>query len=567
MVSAPKRTLQVTRGPGGAWSRRAVLAAPVALAGAVHGVRADDTGSAPRVYRNLTGYDGHGPIEIVVVSHDPVLDDPLIMAGPAGGPGDPLPQPRYRKYDPDTDRHVFRVTVPALDRPGPIDIVFRDRVLATLSLSDGLYQTPLAEALRSFYIQRCGQPLNDPANGLRHRPCHTDDRFLVADAEAGTVDPVGGWHHGDSYDKTVGVCAMVTALILGAYADHPAQFPDAQAGIPESGNGRSDALDEMVFGLNWLIGLQGTDGLLRGGIVGAPATRDRMPQDDTGRRRLLPPDLAATALAAGALLQAARVFEAAGGAEATSFGAHGRKALDAVERAVAKTPGALDQAAWSARIWALGEWALLTGERVAHRDFCLAWSGRGFTDPHAGEAAGFAALSALTAAGPDPFNILKSLEDAVTVWTADALARADQSPFGIVPARFAAQSNARVAMAGVILAHGAVRAGSGAGAKRQRAGALDHLHYLMGRNAIGKRFISGAGPNDIQALAHPMALAGRVILPGFVVAGPHAEPDDGATPQGRGAASHADRAQAYASNGASLTATAGLAALIARLDD
>ncbi len=564
-----------------AWSRRHILIAPMGAASAAamgpalaQAASPNDprqaskasTTPAPRIHLNLTGYAVDGRHDVLMLADDAAAFDGLQIAPTGGGPAFPLPSPDHQVHDPNTKRHMARVTLAGLGRPGTYEIVHQGTPLARVTVSDGLWQTPLADALRTFYLQRCGVALNDPATGLRHRPCHTDDRFLVPEDEAGTVDPVGGWHHGDSYDKTVGACTMVTGLILGAYGDTPAQFADAQTGIPESGNGRPDALDEMAVGLDWLIGLQRADGLVRAGVIGTPATRDRMPQDDTGGRRLLPPDPTATALAAGALIQAARIIQAQDAALAERYAAHGRKALDAVEQAVAQAPQDLDASAWSARIWALGEWALLTAERSAHRVFALAWGGRPFRLPSPQDASGFAVLSTLTTPGADPFNLIKTLEAALSAWTDDALALAERSVYGIMPFRFSHGSNARIAMAGVTLAYGAARAGQSGGADRLRAAAQSHLHYLMGRNAVGKRFISGSSTDDIKALAHPMAIAARKTLPGFVVQGANSDAGDETTPQGLGAASHRDQSRAYDSNGASLTATAGFAALIARLD-
>ncbi|MCK6573293.1 glycoside hydrolase family 9 protein [Myxococcota bacterium] len=64
----------------------------------------------------------------------------------------------------------------------------------------------------------------------------------------------GGWHDAGDWDRRSMHLSIVEDLAQ-AYLTTPERFPDGQLGLPESGNGLPDVLDEAVFGLQvWRAG-------------------------------------------------------------------------------------------------------------------------------------------------------------------------------------------------------------------------------------------------------------------------------------------------------------------------
>jgi hypothetical protein len=67
-------------------------------------------------------------------------------------------------------------------------------------------------------------------------------------------DLVGGWHDAGDWDRRSMHLSIVEDLAQ-AYLTTPERFPDGQLGLPESGNGLPDVLDEAVWGLQvWRAG-------------------------------------------------------------------------------------------------------------------------------------------------------------------------------------------------------------------------------------------------------------------------------------------------------------------------
>ena len=78
--------------------------------------------------------------------------------------------------------------------------------------------------------------------------------------------------------------------------------------------------------------------------------------------------------------------------------------------------------------------------------------------------------------------------------------------------------------------------------------ALDQLHFVLGRNALAKSFVTGYGANSVKNPHNRTMFALGRIVPGVLVGGPNSDGQDGVTPTSQGQRSYADQLQAYASN-------------------
>src|SRR4029077_16206384 len=78
-------------------------------------------------------------------------------------------------------------------------------------------------------------------------------------AKSQTKDLRGGWYDAGDLNKYTSWAAPYNIGLLRAYEEHPEAFSD-DYGIPESGNGIPDILDEVRWGVDWLVRMQNAGG-------------------------------------------------------------------------------------------------------------------------------------------------------------------------------------------------------------------------------------------------------------------------------------------------------------------
>jgi endoglucanase len=117
-------------------------------------------------------------------------------------------------------------------------------------IGPGVFDSVVRAVQRAFYYQRAFTEID--AEHARGPWVHASDAAL---APAGVVK---GWH--DAGDFSIYSASTNSALfwLLSAVADFSPQ--EDSTGIPESGNGVPDLLDEARWGLEWLLSVQGSGG-------------------------------------------------------------------------------------------------------------------------------------------------------------------------------------------------------------------------------------------------------------------------------------------------------------------
>lgn len=177
------------------------------------------------------------------------------------------------------------------------------------------------DVCRMFYLQRCGCAVN--AGIFSHPPCHMLPARIYGTTEFGDV--TGGWHDAGDYGRYVVPAAKAVADLLLAYAASPLAFSDS-LGIPESGNGVPDILDEVRYELTWMQKMQRDDGGVYHKVTCGAFPGFVMPHQETEELILSPVSTAATGDFAAAMAMAYPVFRAIDPAFA-------RDCLHAAERA------------------------------------------------------------------------------------------------------------------------------------------------------------------------------------------------------------------------------------------
>jgi len=206
----------------------------------------------------------------------------------------------------------------ALKEPGRYVVVDVDRGVRSpvFAVYQHVYRKVLQAAMHTFYYQRSGVAKKPPYAAA----CWSDEAAYVGpgqdtearditdrDNRAKTRDMSGGWFDAGDTDKYVTFAAQPVHQLLTAIERHPAVFGD-DTGIPESGNGVPDVVDEVKWEIDWLKKMQFDDGsvaLKLGETVAVPASP---PSSDTQPRFYVPACTSATIAAAGMFAHAAVVF-------------------------------------------------------------------------------------------------------------------------------------------------------------------------------------------------------------------------------------------------------------------
>jgi endoglucanase len=393
-------------------------------------------------------------------------------------------------------------------------------------------------ALRYFYQNRSGVPLAQPFTegaAWERAAGHPTDSEVPCAADAGCdypLDVSGGWYDAGDYGKYVVNGGLSVWLLLNMWELSQAAgkngvaltgLGDGALGIPESGNGRSDVLDEARFEIEWMLKMQVPEGKPHAGMAHhkihdvAWTGLAVMPQLTADvKRALRPVSTAATLNLAAVAAQSARVFAPIDAAFARRCRRAAERAWRAAEAEPPRLVGPSDRSGGGAyddddvsdeRYWAAAELFVTTGDgryrsaldtspfrdhitrRTLGAASTISW--------RATDALGMVSLIL----GPKVPRELKESRRRLIVEAADAYARdAAAAGFGqpLSGTVYPWGSNAVIVDNGMVLALAHWLTGE----RRYLDGAAGALDYVLGRNALGKSYVSGFGVRPLEQPHH-----------------------------------------------------------------
>ncbi len=197
-------------------------------------------------------------------------------------------------------------------------------------IADDVYDDIFADTVKMLYLQRCGSELKpEHAEGLAHAACHTQKATIYGTSEK--MDVIGGWHDAGDYGRYVVSGAKAVADILLAYEDYSHVFSD-EAGIPDSGNGIPDILDEARYELEWMLKMQDKkSGGVYHKVTGLNFEGMVMPETVTDDLYIMPISNCATGDFAAVMAMAARIYKPFDAAFANECLASAKAALNYLE--------------------------------------------------------------------------------------------------------------------------------------------------------------------------------------------------------------------------------------------
>lgn len=461
----------------------------------------------------------------------------------------------------------------AVTAPGTYEIrdVERNVKSHRFVIGANVYRPVLVQAVRTFFYQRAGHAKLAQhagagwADGASHLGPGQDPsarRHLSPNDASTERDLRGGWYDAGDFNKYTSWTAGYALDLLHAYTENPGVWTD-DFNLPESGNGTPDLLDEVKWGLDFLVRMQNPDGSVLS-IVGIAHASP--PSAATGPSRYGDASTAATLSTAAAFAYGAKVFASLNTPSANAYAAdlaqraerawdwaqanpyvvfynndsaHGTAGLGAGQQETD------DNGRQRKRLVAAIYLHDLTGDTV-YRDY---------VDAHYGETQMMSAwwLSPFDAGVTRPLlhhasrpGATSSVAGAIRSRYVELMNRADYAYWGAVNAQtdpyrahiadYTWGSNATKSLAGGLFAdldyHGL---GSQTTADKRNAAAA-YLHYLHGVNPLGKVYLSNMGAfgaeNSIDQFFHSWFADGSALwdsvsgstygpAPGFLVGGPN----------------------------------------------
>ena len=465
---------------------------------------------------------------------------------------------------------------------------FRVRVEGAISeefeIGSGELHATLRLLLRSYYLQRCGVAVDDPETGMRRPACHVRDGVRArGDTDGAQGEPIpgmGGWHDAGDYGKYVAPGSVAVAQLLSLVEQFPERFPDGQLGIPESGNGVSDVVDEIRFEMEWLLRMQRSDGAVYRKLSGDRWPHDQTPWEDVQVRYVYGISTPETGKFAATTALAARVFQAIDpkfsdqllSASLRSWSFLESQPKMEVDWQKSDDSGSgkylrsdVDQDAALARdrddrAWAAAELFITTGEERFEAIFEELVSKEPFK-LFEWKNALLLGVEHYVISGEGDRRFTKQLERRLRSRARRVSGLANASAYQIANRRFIWGSNKMTAQEGwhLLTVH------SLSPSRSLLVGAVSQLDFLLGRNPHRKSFVTGVGERSVDHVCHLYGTKAGLAIPGLLVGGPNSGAQAGIAPKGLGLLSYADHHKSYATNEYAIDYNAALIALLVSL--
>lgn len=423
-------------------------------------------------------------------------------------------------------------------------------------------------ALKSFYLQRSGQTISDNSNDFFFYDCYDDEHLPVKGSTAGeTKDVGGGWYMDDTYTKNVIFNALALNKLMGLYQISPKPLNYLKIAYPYDEPNRGSVPDyilESKAGLNWLLAMQNYDGGVHAGIIGNNESCKVLPNYSDESRHVLPVSVQATAVTAGTLAMASRVYKDQDMGYSIKLIRAGEKAWEYLESHADEME--TDDAPYL--LMAATQLYLATQSDKYHQGFLNYYSAIPVTM--------FQPKNPMLVSSIDFVNWVETQEEATQVIPAQdkaaaialkkrILEGADQilaalqtHPFEGGLTQFGSRSNYRIAERAMFLS----AAWQWTEDPKYREGLTLTSNYLFGMNPMNKQYITGKDEKAVQSLYHRRFKHLNKTPYGFLADGPFTQANDGKTPANLGVLSYVDHLEARDSNGTNLLNSASVVYLL-----
>ncbi|MGN0584810.1 MAG: glycoside hydrolase family 9 protein [Ruminococcus sp.] len=394
------------------------------------------------------------------------------------------------------------------------------------TIGDDVYDSLFDDSVRMLYLQRCGTSVQDGA--FSHPACHNTKAKVYGTNEY--IDVTGGWHDAGDYGRYVVPAAKSIADLLYAYDANPEMFSDS-IGIPESGNGIPDVLDEVRYELEWMLKMQASSGGVYHKVTCENFPGYIMPELETGELIVTPVTTTATADFCASMAMAYEFYKDIDQNFAGKCMAAAKKAWDFLQQnpnMIFKNPEDIttgeygDTSDKDERYWAAAQMYRATGEAQYLSAFESMGTSTGLDWSTVGD---YGNIAILTMKNIDKNSSAYSKAKNSIILRAETFANVtSKSPYGAGISKFNWGSNMTVANAGIILGI----ANQITGEDKYIEKAEDNLNYLLGKNPNAVCFVTGYGTVSPQNPHHRPSMAAGQAMKGMLVGGVNSNLEDSA---------------------------------------
>ena len=394
----------------------------------------------------------------------------------------------------------------------------------TFEIGDNVYSGLLEDSIRMLYLQRCGVRIDDDDFG--HEACHTEKATVYGTSEK--IDVSGGWHDAGDYGRYVVPAAKTVADLLYAFNASPELYGD-NTGIPESGNGIPDTLDEVRFELEWMMKMQTADGGVYHKVSCKNFPAYVMPVKETAELFVTPVSSTATADFCASMALASEFYEKYDRDFAEKCMAAADRSwswLEANPGFVFKNPEDIvtgeygDKTDKDERYWASVQMYRATGDEKYLANVKNAYTGLDWST-----VGDYGNIAILTMKDADSGSAVYSNARKAVISQADSMLSAvGASPYGSPLTTYNWGSNMTIANAGIVFGLAERLSGDesyGIAARKQ-------LNYLLGVNPVGTCFVSGYGTVSPEHPHHRPSMVVGHAMKGMLAGGVNENLEDSA---------------------------------------
>ncbi len=406
-------------------------------------------------------------------------------------------------------------------------------------------------ALKAFYYQRMGMPIEEKYAGKWNRPAgHPDDQVMIHPSAASDTRPAGtliaspkGWYDAGDYNKYIVNSSFSVSILLSLYEDYPEYVKSLSSHIPETGNGVPDLLNEAYWNLSWMLTMQDpADGGVYHKLTTPKFEAFIKPAECRQQRYVVAKSVTAALDFAATMAQASRIYadyyanfpgvsknmlqaakDAFNWAMAHPEALYSQKAINEAYDPDISTGEYGDRNASDEFFWAAAELYVTTGDQV-YLQTLRQYKPSAYVNPVWGRVYG---LGSLTLVRHEAKIHAKELADEMR---AHLLAYADSTlagytsapyhaPYGRVAKDFFWGCNSDGASnQGMAFLHAYQLRKE----KKYLTAAIHNLDYVLGRNATGYCYVTGFGTKSPMHPHHRLAGTDDIPepLPGFLIGGP-----------------------------------------------
>lgn len=445
-------------------------------------------------------------------------------------------------YDAMSGEFVSKADFSLFKEPGHYILSVGEESSDEFAIGSNVYAVPALQNWRSYTLSRSNTPMQDDLTGLTIVSGHSQDKEAQVyftdklNKKGDVVDASGGWYDAGDYGKYTTTGAIASAELMMAYETNPQRFFRGQLFFPRGVNESAmpDVLSEVKFELEFLQKMQREDGSTFHKISGSQWPGfDKSPDTDTQQRYLYSTCTASTAMYGAAMAMAGRIYgeyDQGFAKECLQRAKAVWKYLDGEKESVYRVDEGQESGSGpyndtddaTERCWLAAELFRTTGGKKYEKYLMTKQANvitripSFFTWDDTLALAQFSYAKA--AAGDKSFQT--KVKNALVSYADDIAATIGKDGFGcaLKANEYTWASTKNALTKGDIL----LLANQLEPKQAYVEGALSQIHYLFGRNALNKSFMTGAGENPPEHPHNRIHESTGAYVPGLIVGGPNA---------------------------------------------